>query len=136
MSWISSNAPESSASPSPSRPPPDAYEFQPDKACPAPLPLPATKEWGEGRGEGPPCRPQTSRRSGAAPRGCQEPCAAASPKDSGQFPHCWRFIITHISGEEFLESRRDSATKPKVVPQGAQSGKLPWVHRIGTSQPQ
>src|SRR5260370_6114057 len=41
------------------------------------------------------------------------------------------FILTHILDEEMLESRRDSATKPRVA-----RNELPWVLRVGTRQPQ
>src|SRR3989454_369532 len=39
--------------------------------------------------------------------------------------------LNHILGEELPESRRDSATKPRVA-----RNELPWVSCLGTSQPQ
>src|SRR6266446_10204527 len=46
------------------------------------------------------------------------------------FSLSWGLIITHILGGKLHESRRDSATKPRVA-----RNELPWVHRVRTSQP-
>src|SRR5258708_26594946 len=40
-------------------------------------------------------------------------------------------LITPVSGEKLHESRRDSATKPRVA-----RNELPWVHRGTTGQRQ